>query len=270
MALGITTLLVGGVIVVTRPGHATSDHIAPPIPAASAKPTSISIPTVDRAPGTVAASPSAAVTAFLQAEIDRRFADSLAIMSDADRTSAGPLEIWSQRHADLPTYTGFTVDRADGNSVVTTVSMVPQLDETTGYTPASAHITWTTIQEAGGYRLSLDSSTSQPVIPDPAGAKAAALAWADGQQHGQSVAQYTGNLLGQSGVTEGLQQVTGTFTASEPNGLESFAQPSVVTSAFGPDAATWTRVVNLSGPMNIAVVTAPLGDQWVVVAVATR
>jgi hypothetical protein len=91
-----------------------------------------------------------------------------------------------------------------------------------------------------------------------------------GQQHGQTVAQYTGNLLGQSGVTERLQQETGTFTASEPNSLESFAQPSVVTSAFGPDATNWTRVVKLSGPMDIAVVTAPLGDQWVVVAVATR
>jgi hypothetical protein len=40
-----------------------------------------------------------------------------------------------------------------------------------------------------------------------------------------------------------------------------------VLAAFGPEASIWARVVRVSGPIDLDVFTAPLGEEWVVVGV---
>ena len=45
------------------------------------------------------------------------------------------------------------------------------------------------------------------------------------------------------------------------------AMTAQVVAAFGPDALGWARSVELTGAAELSVVTAPLGDRWVVVGV---
>ena len=59
--------------------------------------------------------------------------------------------------------------------------------------------------------------------------------------------------------------MSGTFRAERTSLLAELANPAPVLASYGPDAATWARVVRLTGPATIDVVTAPLGDTWVVI-----
>ena len=52
--------------------------------------------------------------------------------------------------------------------------------------------------------------------------------------------------------------------------LRDWPSAAVVTNAFGPAAAQWARVVSLDGPLPLDVVTAPMGDRWLVVGVVAR
>ena len=49
----------------------------------------------------------------------------------------------------------------------------------------------------------------------------------------------------------------GTFRAGAAMPITSFANPAPVFDSYGPDAAAWARVVHVTGPTTIDVVTAP-------------
>jgi hypothetical protein len=222
------------------------------------------------AAGAVAATPSAAVQSFLQAEIDGRYADSLAILVDDERARLGPSDVWEANHAQLPEYLGFTVDGVDGARVTTTVTLQPNLDEVTGLTAARQQIVWTAVPQGGGWRVATDSTDVRALYPDAAGASTAAIAWVQARQACQRGDQYPGNLLGQPEVADALCGSTAAARATATTTLDSYPNPTVVVSAFGPDAAEWARVVRIAGPASIDVVTAPLGERWVVVGVSVR
>ena len=92
------------------------------------------------------------------------------------------------------------------------------------------------------------------------------MAWAQARQHCGDGDEYSGSLLGSPVLGDQLCDVRGDFVAAPPAPLGDTLATEVV-AAFGPDATTWARTVAVSGAAELTVVTAPLGDRWVVVGV---
>jgi hypothetical protein len=216
-----------------------------------------------------AATPEAAVRAFLEAEVRGDHAASFTALDSATRADRGPLGAWVAGSAERPRYTGFEVSAVDGDRVVTTVNLRPQLDETLGLVPAAATIEWAVVAEDGGWRLDLDASELEPVYPDDAGAARAAVAWARTRQACERSNEYGGSLLLSPTLADSLCGSAGTVTAGRAATLAALTDAGPVVTAFGEGALDWARVVEIHGPTDLAVVTAPLGDQWVVVGVSS-
>ena len=130
----------------------------------------------------------------------------------------------------------------------TAVTIEPRLDEVVGYVPGRASVSWSTVAEDGGYRVSLTDSTTEPVLPTDADATAAAATWVQARQRCQAADSYSGNLLGQPTLAEQLCRAPGTFRAGTASTIERFHDPSLLLNAFGADAATFVRIVPVDGP----------------------
>jgi hypothetical protein len=228
----------------------------------------VALPPVKGAPD-----PTAAVQAFLDAEIAKDFGASFAVLADADRTASAPVAQWAATHVDLPHYLSYqlvgpaTVDGPKA-TVVADVAMQPGLDSVVGLRPAQARITWTVTQEQGGWRVALRRSRGEARYADASGAPAAARAWATGRQQCSTTGQFEGSLVGFPTIADALCHTTGAVStpdAAEP--LSAVGDASPVTSFFGPDAAAWAKVVRVDGPVPMRAVLAPVGDQWVVIGV---
>jgi hypothetical protein len=229
------------------------------------------LPAKDLAPGLTGTTPRDAVKRFLDAETSGDYSTSLGLLVDAERAQAGAPAVWKAEHGTLPHYLGYQfTPGGDGAAITTTVHYEPRLDETTGFTPGTATVTWLTQAEGGGYRVSLTSSTVQPALPSDADAQAAAVEWARARQQCVVKRQYIGSLLGSPDVAERLCKTTGDFTAGAPAPLASFVDPTIVTNGLGPGAERFTKVVLLDGPAKLQVVVAPLGDVWVVIGIAAK
>ena len=134
--------------------------------------------------------------------------------------------------------------------------------------PASATITWRPVAEGGGWRVDLAATTFEPHYPADAGAAPAALAWVQARQACQDDPAASRLLLDPELATALCHQ-PGTFVATPPAPLSALTNPAPVVDAYGPGASTFARVVRLSGPATLDVVTAPLGASWVVIGVTS-
>ncbi|MCC6436406.1 MAG: hypothetical protein IT196_15325 [Acidimicrobiales bacterium] len=214
--------------------------------------------------GVPAPTAEAAVRAYLDAEVRRDYATSFAQLGAADRRAAVDPIRWAAMHSQLPSYTSYRVD-ATAPQVATTVAIQPVLDEVVGLVPSEARITWSTVQEDGGYRISLNASRFDPVFPPDADAPSAVLAWMQRQQACDHRTEYAGSFIGPTSLSDRLCKLRGTFSASDAKPLDAYANSTAVVTAFGPEATTWARVVTLTGPGHLEVVAAPLGKHWVVI-----
>ena len=224
-----------------------------------------------------AATPQAAVTGLLDALVAGEAEHSFSLLDAADRATLGPLPTWQSRASSLPRYLGYAVSGVDGTAVRTEVTIEPRLDEVVGYIPGRATVSWSTVAEDGGYRVSLTGSTTEPVLPTDADATVAAETWVAARQRCQADGGYSGNLLGQPTLAERLCRASGTFRAGPATSIERFRDPSLLINAFGADAATFVRVVPVDGPtetsapgrsgLSLQVALAPLGDSWEVIGV---
>ena len=243
-------------------------HSVPTVPAPSG-PNRLE-PATPAIPATPAATPRQAIDGFLAAEISGDFAASFGYLSNSDRATAVSVGSWTQAHETLPIYTSYSVESDNGPTVVTQVSMMARLDETAGEIASSATVTWTTVQEGGGWSVKFSSAKVAPNFPDPTDAPAAALAWVAAAQAGTPDTSYEGALLGNPEVVTKLAKLPGTFTAEPIEDLAAWPNVAVVTNAFGSDAVGWAKVVPVDGPVGLDLVVAPLADRWVVVAAVAR
>lgn len=227
-------------------------------------------PATPAIPATPAATPRQAIDGFLAAEISGDFAASFGYLSNSDRATAVSVGSWTQAHETLPIYTSYSIESDNGPTVVTQVSMMARLDETAGEIASSATVTWTTVQEGGGWSVKFSSAKVAPNFPDPTDAPAAALAWVAAAQAGTPDTSYEGALLGNPEVVTKLAKLPGTFTAEPIEDLAAWPNVAVVTNAFGSDAVGWAKVVPVDGPVGLDLVVAPLADRWVVVAAVAR
>ena len=219
------------------------------------------------APGTPAASPQAAVEAFLDAEAAGDFDTSYALLSEAQRATYGSAASWTNAHADFFPVVGHRIVESTDGSVTAEVEYRSSLDEVVGLIPARGVVDWVVVEEAGGWTVDFDASAVTPTYPDDAPAADAVAEWATVHQRCDEPDQYAGALVATAdliGVVDSLCDAPGRVSAGPPRTLDEFdATPFV--SAFGTDALTWARAVDLTGPVELTVVVAPVDDRWVVV-----
>jgi hypothetical protein len=265
-------LLVIGLVVLANgcSKQTTAARVAPPIPAAVGQSDVTKV--AEAPPGTTGATPRDAVEKFVQGLINNDVNGTFALLTDKERL-AQSVGAWEQSMAALPSYRSFSVVRDDPVEVEAVFES--RVDEEVGVVPAKAVVHFATTSEGGGWRVSLARTTIEPQYPtDSAAAAAVALDWAKANQACDVPArmslQYQGSLLGQPSIAGELCQSSGTLQLRGTVDLNNTASAAAVRNAFGPSADEWAKVARIDGPQSLDVVTAPLGDSWVVVAVSRR
>ena len=270
-AIGIASLAAAVAVTLTacsgagdgRSGPSELDRVTP----AAVDPAAFTSATTVAPLGPPAASPRAAVEGFLAAEIAGDRDASFVLLAALDRAKLVTPTAWRAAHTNLPDYVSSTVRAAGSDgSVVTDVTLRPRLDPVTGVFPASATITWRPVAEDGGWRIDLSATSVEAHYPADTGAAPAALAWVRARQSCASDPA-AARLLFDPDLAGALCHEAGSFQAAAPAPLSTLTNPAAVVDAYGPDASTFARVVRLSGPRTLDVVTAPLGATWVVIGV---
>ena len=246
-----------------RSGPSELDRVVP----AAVDPTAFSSATTVAPLGSPAASPRAAVEGFLGAEIAGDRNASFLLLAAADRAKLVTPAAWRAAHTNLPHYLTYAVQGASaGGAVVTDVSLEPRLDPVSGVFPASATITWRPVAEDGGWRVDLAATSVEPHYAADTGAAPAALAWVQARQACQDDPA-AARLLFDPEIGRALCRRAGAFRADAPAPVSALTNPAPLVDAYGPGSQTFARVVRLSGPATLDVVTAPLGTSWVVIGV---
>jgi hypothetical protein len=219
--------------------------------------------------------PTRALMTFLGAEQRDDFERSYALLVAEDRELFPSHARWEEAHRGMPEVTSFgPVEETERSAASVTfrvdLALRPRLDETIGVVAARATGSFVARQVGGDdWRIAFSESSLTPQYPDAGGARAAAVAWANARQRCERSAEWDGGLLGVAAeaYAESLCDTTATVRAGEPVSLDRASGTEPVLAAFGPEASIWARVVRLSGPIDLDVVTAPLGEEWVVVGV---
>jgi hypothetical protein len=224
-------------------------------------------------PGAGAESPEAAVTGFLDAEVDDDFETSFGYLADADRSLFVSGAGWVASHAnELPPIEGYELVEVgtveDGRALVSTeVRFEPGLDPVIGLTPEEATVEWEVLEgQDGAWGVRLEGSTFAPRYPSEDGVVPAAASWAEARQRCEAPANERGGLVGNPALADQLCDTSGAVDIGEVELLgDADAQP--IFTAFGAEAAAAARVVSVDGPASFRVVLVPIGDDWTVVAV---
>lgn len=220
------------------------------------------------AAGTPAGSPTDAVEQFLAAEADRDFEASYSMLSQAQRAEYGSPAAWTNAHADFFPVTAFDIVETIDRSVVTDIRYRSSLDEVVGLVPARARVEWTTVEEDGGWLVDFDAATVQPRYPDDADAVDAVAEWATTKQQCRDPEQYAGALVATADlrrVVDGLCDASTAVSVTSPARTLDEFDASAFVSAFGTEALSWARAVDLDAPVEATVVVAPVDDRWLVI-----
>jgi hypothetical protein len=227
-----------------------------------------------------AATPGEAVEEFVAAEVAGDAGRAWSLLAADDRSEVRTPAAWRAAHQHLPRFRSVQLEgppavaagsRAELHG---TVSFEPALDEVRGLVPATARATWVTIAEDGGWRVAYDTSSFEPVVPDDAsGARTAVAEWVAARQRAAPVdgacprpsQEWSGGLVGVPGLANRLCGAAGTAQVGEPRPFDRPTDATALIAAFGPEVLTWSRVVEISAPVTLQAVTAPLGDRWLVI-----
>jgi hypothetical protein len=252
----------------------SGDGPGPATPAAAANVTPIDEAALD-APRTpsIAASPEDAVAGFLTAERDGDLETSFTFLSATDRAALASEAGWVAAHADLmPPVRGFDIGAvvvaADGRTatVQTDVELEASLDEFSGLVPGRAAISWTAVEDGGGWGVDLERRVIEPVLPPEGEAADVVRRWGESRQRCAADHQWAGEPLAFPALAEGLCGASGDVEVGEAEELAATDATSFV-AAFGGDVLTSLRVVPMSTPAPLRAVVAPIGSEWVVVGV---
>jgi hypothetical protein len=220
--------------------------------------------------------PTDAVTTYLDREISGDSAGSFAVLSSSTRGAVGSGDAWVEGSADRPRFLRYDLASPPAEPTTTaatvesTVQLEPRLDEIGGLVPGRAEVRWSVVFEDEQWRVDLDATTVTPILPSEDGAAVAALHWAQARQRCACADEFEGSLIGSPSIAERLCGVDGPVSTGRPEPLDSFAASASIVAAFGPEADTWARVVPVTTAAGeLQVVTAPLGDRWVVVGIGT-
>lgn len=215
--------------------------------------------------------PAAAVTRFLEAESAGRFADAFAFLSSTDREELGGPAGYVAGHADLmPPVATFTVVSSEeaepAARVVTEVAFRPSLDEVSGLTPGRADVTWTVVPEGSGWAIDLAATEVVPRYPEEGTAAADVLEWTRTRQAcGDSEHEHIA-LRGVPALADALCDADGDAVIGETTRLADTDAASYL-AAYGGEVVEWARVVDVTAPVPLRAVVAPIGEDWTVIGV---
>lgn len=223
--------------------------------------------------GAGAESAEAAITGFLDAEVADDFETSFGYLDDAGRAEFGSPAGWVASHAnELPPITGYELGERqpadDGREIIAAVvEFEPGLDQVIGLVPARATVQWDVTRGAdGGWGVSLGTSAFTPEYPPDTEVPGAVQQWLAARQQCETPDNERDGLVGSPSLANALCDVDGDVAVGEVETLDELgAQP--IFTAFGEDTVGASRSVRLSGPVEMAVVLAPIGDQWTVIGV---
>jgi hypothetical protein len=209
-----------------------------------------------------------AVELFLTAEQQGDRAQSFALLSDPVRQDYGSAAAWQADPDAVPTVLGYEVEEeapaTGGAAVVVTVTRYrSSLDSVAGLVPARARTRWAAVQEDGGWAVDLDATTQEPLLPDEAGLLPAVRAFVEEQQ---ACPEPDPALRGDTAVAAQLCGAAGD-PALGPAGPLTPLDVGALQASFGGDVGVWGRVVEVTAPVALRAVLAPLDDSWQVVAV---
>ncbi len=216
-----------------------------------------------------AASAREAVESFLAAEVAGDFDESWRRLSAADRATVDSPAEWRRAHATWPAVTGFQVIRVADDSVIADVRYTPDLDETLGLVPARARLDLETVVEDDGHRVVWFTRRTTPMAVDPSGAVAAAQTWVKSRRGcDRPDNEWRGGLIGHGApaAAEAVCRNDAVRVGADPlplldrYGIEPFV------ASFGSQISSWARTVRITGGgVDLDLVLAPIGDQWVVI-----
>jgi hypothetical protein len=218
--------------------------------------------------GAPAPTPGAAVERFLEAEVARDHERSFALLVAEQRQSYATPANWRAAHGSIFPVVGFDIvdDAAPTGRVVVDVRYRPGLDEVIGLVPGRARTAWTVRREGGGWLVDVGAVDIEPSYPSQRDVRGVVRRWVDARQACRPAAEYAGGLVGRASLADGLCRTPGSLAIGPVTALAP-ADSAAFVSAFGPPAASWARAVQLAGPVELTVVLAPVGDEWLVVGV---
>lgn len=212
---------------------------------------------------------AAAVEQFLQAVQQDDGAASFALLSDPVRAEYGSLASWEADPDAVPDVVGFEVEEAPadagGPRTVTTLTRYrSSLDSVAGLVPARARTSWAVVRDEDGWAVDLDATTEVPLLPPEADAVQAARAWVERAQGCQPEPRA---LAGQSRPAASLCRAQGAVATADTATPLTPLEVGELQNSLGGDVGEWARQVQVTSPVALVAILAPLGDAWTVVAV---
>lgn len=211
--------------------------------------------------GDGAASPEAAVTQFLDAMVDDDSVAAHALLSLGGRALFATPESWAKQRLNLLG----DITSWDWNEVPagTRITREPAVSLVRGIQPAMADVTWATVDE-DGWRIDLEASSLEAVLPPDERAVDAAQRWLDdcpNPNDGGSEAFLGSNP---SALDRACGDTITPGTSSQPVTGRVAADLMV---AFGPTAPELTRAVPIGNSVEVLIIVAPDIDDWFVIDV---
>jgi hypothetical protein len=269
---GLLVAIVGPMLLSSDGGTPIPGAVPRTAPADAKAPADV-LPDGPTPPGAGAASPSAALTSFLDAEVRRDYRTSFGFLDDVDRSTFGSPAGWVAAHANaiapVVEYSMADVSERDGSaSIAALVTFEPGLDQVVGLIPRQANVSWQVNRGTdGAWGVSLDSSAIEPIYPTADGALPAAQAWLDARRACSAPSNERAGLVGSPALA-------GPLCGAGPLTLGSVApltdlEAAPIATAFGAEARSAARLVRVSGAVDLGVVLVPIGDQWTVIGVVS-
>lgn len=222
----------------------------------------------------LADTPAAAVTSFVNAAITGDLDTAWSLVGTADQARLG----YKQRIAEqayASGWKGFSATSTVGDSVVGTLTQTPKVSDIDGVIAAEGNLRVQTIKEGSAYRVLWSRKSIVQLYPELSVAQDDAVssvvgAWTRSRQACDATPahEFAGGLVGVVGLANKLCQSTGDPVLGAVTDLEALDEPQPIIEAFGGTALQWARVVSITAPVPMDVVVAPLGTEWIVVAVA--
>lgn len=225
---------------------------------------------------TGAASPRAAATSFLAAEVDGDRAASHALLAPGDRERFDSVARWTAAHARFLPVTGFRLAEGDEDvtgdtaTVRAEVRLASGLDPILGLVPARAELALVTVEQDGGWAVDWSASGFTARYPDEATAVPAARSWAESATDCGDRVEYDGGLFGLRSLVDDLCAADGPVELGAVGTLPADGGDRGLVSSFGADVVAWARVVPVTAPVAMDLVLAPVDEQWLVIGVLPR
>jgi hypothetical protein len=209
-----------------------------------------------------------ALQSFGQSMVDGDTTTAFALLTSSDRNRYVNEAQFAVELGREPGWESFTVDGTKLN-----IERDPGLDTVTGLVSPRATVVLPTVRESDGVRIAWSKRRIENrVTADESAAAETARRWTTTrQQCGDASDDETVNgILGVVGLANALCSSTGDVTVGDTLWLLDLDDPDAVLDAYGSDAAEWARVVEISSPVAMDVVLAPIDTEWKVIATMHR